>query len=87
MHGEHQPAQVFDAGEHFIISGYSKLRVDEALNKFAEAGSRVISSATRVSDESIARSEHPQAHPTPCKVTTVAGKQIVTGTDAGSGRD
>jgi len=76
---ENQPAQIFDAGEHLIISGYSKLRVDEALNQLAEVGSRVISSATRVSDKWIASCEHPRAHARACKVVTIEGKQIVTG--------
>ena len=76
---ENQPAQIFDAGANLIISGYSKSRVEEALNKLAEAGSRVISPAIRVSDKWIASCEHPKAYSSACKVATIEGKQIVTG--------
>jgi hypothetical protein len=79
VHDENQPAQIFDAGANLIISGYSKSRVEEALNKLADAGSRVISSATRVSDKWIASCEHPKVHASACKVATIEGKQIVTG--------
>jgi hypothetical protein len=79
VHDENQPAQIFDAGANLIISGYSKARVEEALNKLAEAGARVISSATRVSDKWMASCEHPQANVNACKVVTIEGKQIVTG--------
>src|SRR5258706_6991886 len=78
-HDENQPAQIFDAGANLIISGYSKARVEEALNKLAETGARVISSATRVSDKWMASCEHPQANVNTCKVVTIEGKQIVTG--------
>jgi hypothetical protein len=78
-HDENQPAQIFDAGANLIISGYSKARVEEALNKLAETGARVISSATRISDKWMASCEHPQANVNTCKVVTIEGKQIVTG--------
>ena len=78
-HDENQPAQIFDAGANLIISGYSKSRVEETLNKLAEAGSRIISPATRVSDKWIASCEHPKARSSTCKVATIEGKQIVTG--------
>ena len=79
VHDEDQPAQIFDAGANLIISGYSKARVEEALNKLAETGARVISSATRVSDKWMASCEHPQANANTCKVVTIEGKRIVTG--------
>ena len=76
---EERPAQIFDAGEHLIVSGYSKSSVDQALKTLAEAGSRVISAATRVSEKWIASCEHPGAHAGSCKVVTIEGKQMVTG--------
>lgn len=79
VHDDSQPAQIFDAGANLIVSGYSKLRVEEALNKLVEAGSRVISSATRVNDKWIASCENPKAQVSACKVATIEGKQIVTG--------
>ena len=79
VHDENQPAQIFDAGANLIVSGYSKSRVEEALNKLAEAGSRVISPATRVSDKWIASCENTNADVRACKVATIEGKQIVTG--------
>ncbi len=78
-HDENQAAQIFDAGANLIVSGYSKASVEEALNKLAEAGSRVISSATQVSDKWIASCEHPKAPVSACKIATIEGKQIVTG--------
>jgi hypothetical protein len=57
---ENQPAKVFDAGV-ILISGYSRSRVEEALDKLTEAGSRTISPVTQVSDQWIACCEHPKA--------------------------
>ena len=74
-----RPAQIFDAGERLIVSGYSKSSVDKVLETLAKAGSRVISGASRVSDKWIASCEHPEAHAGTCKVVTIEGKQIVTG--------
>jgi len=74
-----RPAQIFDAGEHLIVSGYSKASVDAALTTLSEAGCRVISAATRVSDKWIATCEQPPSHDRACKVATLEGKQIVTG--------
>jgi len=76
---EERPVQIFDAGEHLIVSGYSKSSVDQALKTLAEAGSRVISAAARVSEKWIASCEHPAAQADSCKVVTIEGKQIVTG--------
>lgn len=78
-HADSRPAQVFDAGANLIISGYSKASVEEALNKLAETGARVLSPVTRVSDKWMASCEHPQAGTAICKVVTIEGKQIVTG--------
>lgn len=74
-----RPAQIFDAGEHLIVSGYSKASVDAALTTLSEVGCRVISAATRVSDKWIATCEQQPSHARACKVATLEGKQIVTG--------
>ena len=79
VHDENQPAKIFDAGANLIISGYSKTRVEEALQKLAETGAREISSATRVNDKWIASCVHTKAYVGACKVVTIDGKQIVTG--------
>jgi hypothetical protein len=38
LHEKNQRAQIFDAGAHLVISGYSKSRVEGALNTLAAAG-------------------------------------------------
>jgi len=74
-----QPAQVFDAGANLIISGYSKSSVQDALNKLAETGARLISPITQVSNKWMATCEHPNVPVSACKVETLGHRRIVTG--------
>ena len=41
------PAQVFDAGTHFIVSAYSQARVQEAVKQLGVQGGKLISPLTR----------------------------------------
>src|SRR5882724_3516593 len=73
------PAQVFDAGANLIISGYSRSSVQDALNKLADSGARVISPITQVSNKWMATCEHPNVPVSACKVETLGHRRIVTG--------
>jgi hypothetical protein len=55
------PAQVFDAGTHFMISGYSEASVREAVNKFAERGGKVITEVSKVGAKWLASVDNPRA--------------------------
>ena len=74
-----QPAQVFDAGANLIISGYSKSSVQDAMNKLADSGARVISPITQVNNKWMATCEHPNVPVSACKVETLGHRRIVTG--------
>jgi class 3 adenylate cyclase len=55
------PAQVFDAGTHHMISGYSEESVREAVNKLAEQGGKLISEISKVGAKWLASVENPRA--------------------------
>ncbi len=73
------PAQVFDAGPHLVISGYSASSVEETLKKFADRGCRVVSPLTQVGRKWLATCEHPTARLSDCKVAEMGLKRMVTG--------
>jgi predicted lactoylglutathione lyase len=52
---------VFDAGTHFMISGYSEASVREAVNKFAERGGKVITEVSKVGAKWLASVDNPRA--------------------------
>lgn len=55
------PAQVFDAGTHYMISGYSEASVREAVNKFAQQGGKVIAEVSKVGAKWLASVANPRA--------------------------
>jgi len=55
------PAQVFDAGTHYMISGYSEASVREAVNKFAQQGGKVIAEVAKVGAKWLASVANPRA--------------------------
>jgi class 3 adenylate cyclase len=57
---DHTPAQVFDAGTHFIISGYSQTKVQEAVKKLAEQGCKLLSPLTQVGSKWVASVDNPK---------------------------
>jgi class 3 adenylate cyclase len=57
---DNSPAQVFDAGTHFIVSGYSQGSVQEAIKKLATQGCKLLSPLTQVGSKWIASVDNPK---------------------------
>jgi class 3 adenylate cyclase len=55
------PAQVFDAGTHFMVSGYSEASVREAVKKLGERGGKLISEVAKVGAKWLASVDNPRA--------------------------
>jgi hypothetical protein len=55
------PAQVFDAGTHYMVSGYSEASVREAVEKLAAEGGRLISDISKVGAKWLASVDNPRA--------------------------
>jgi len=75
--GTAQPAQIYDAGTHLVISGYSNPGVAEALKTLADGGSRVLSPPTRIGNKWMATCEKPGV--SACKVEQMGYTRIVMG--------
>lgn len=54
------PPQVFDAGTHFIVSGYSETGVQEAVRQLAQQGSRLLSPLSQVGSKWVASVDNPK---------------------------
>ena len=54
------PAQVFDAGTHFIVSAYSRSRVQESVKKLSEKGCKLLSPLTQVGSKWVASVDNPK---------------------------
>jgi hypothetical protein len=74
-----QPAQVFDGGEHLIVSGPSQLSVLTALEELAKTGSKVRSPIQKVGNKWIATCDRPPEEGDGCKVEELGFMRIVTG--------
>lgn len=72
-------ARVFDAGPHYIVSGFDRVKVAKALDTLAARGARVISPITQVGDKWMASCEHPESRLGECRVETLGYTRIVTG--------
>jgi class 3 adenylate cyclase len=57
---DNSPAQVFDAGSHFIVSAYSQAMVQEAVMKLAENGCKLLSPLTQVGSKWVASVDNPK---------------------------
>ena len=55
------PAQIFDAGTHYMVSGYSEASVREAVAKLAERGCRLVSEVSKVGAKWLASVDNPRA--------------------------
>jgi hypothetical protein len=55
------PAQVFDAGTHYMVSGYSEASVREAVQKLALQGGKLISEIAKVGAKWMASVDNPLA--------------------------
>jgi|GEM_PF-1148275 len=74
-----RPANVFDAGNNLIISGYTEASVNAALAELTAQGARALSPATKVSNKWIATSEHPKVKIAECKVVDLGISRVITG--------
>jgi len=73
-----QPAEIFDAGEHLVVSAYSRERVQEELDRLAQMGSRVLSDIREVGNKWVASCQRPDI-PTLSRVEQFGNMRIVTG--------
>ena len=74
-----QPARVFSAGSHFIVSGPTQMSVLMALEELAKTGSKVRSPISKVGNKWIATCDHPDVEVNRCKVEELGLMRIVTG--------
>lgn len=72
------PAQVFDAGTHFIVSGYSQAAVQEAVNRLAQQGCKLLSPLTQVGSKWIASVDNPKLA-VQATVEELGFKRVVSG--------
>jgi hypothetical protein len=73
------PAQVFNAGAHLVVSGYSQLSVMAALEELAKTGSQVRSPISKIGNKWIATCDHPPTAAEECRVEELGYMRIVTG--------
>ena len=74
-----QPAQVFDGGEHLIVSGPTQLSVMTALEELAKTGSKVRSPIEKVGKKWMATCDRPPSADDACRVEELGFMRIVTG--------
>lgn len=72
------PAQVFDAGTHFIVSAHSQGRVQEAVKKLGEQGCKLISPAAQVGSKWVASVDNPRLA-VQAQVQEFGFKRVITG--------
>jgi class 3 adenylate cyclase len=72
------PAQVFDAGTHYIVSAYSRSALQEALDKLARQGSRLLSPPTQVGSKWLASVDNPRLA-VQAEVRELGFKRVITG--------
>jgi class 3 adenylate cyclase len=72
------PAQVFDAGTHFIVSAHSQGRVREAVKKLAGQGCKLISPMTQVGSKWVASVDNPKLA-VQATVAALGFKRVITG--------
>ena len=70
-----EPARVFDAGAHLIVSGYTRATVEKALADLGKV--KVISPPAQMGDKWMATCEHPVV--AECKVEQIGYTRIITG--------
>jgi hypothetical protein len=72
------PAQVFDAGTHFIVSAYSRANLEESLAKLVREGSRLLSPPSQVGSKWLASVENPWLA-VQAEVQELGFKHLITG--------
>jgi len=72
------PAQVFDAGTHFIVSARSHVKVQDAVKKLAAEGCQLLSPMAQVGSKWVASVGNPRLT-VQAKVETFGFKRVITG--------
>jgi class 3 adenylate cyclase len=72
------PAQVFDAGTHFIVSARSQAKVQDAVQKLAGQGCQLLSPMAQVGSKWVASVGNPRLT-VQAKVETFGFKRVITG--------
>jgi class 3 adenylate cyclase len=72
------PAQIFDAGTHYIVSGHSRSRVQEAVEALRLQGCKLISPAAQVGSKWLASVENPRLA-NPATVQEMGFKRFISG--------
>jgi 3-deoxy-D-manno-octulosonate 8-phosphate phosphatase KdsC-like HAD superfamily phosphatase len=72
------PAQVFDAGTHYIVSARSQAKVQEAIRKFAAQGGQLLAPMTQVGSKWVASVGNPKLA-VQARVETLGFKRVITG--------
>jgi len=72
------PAQVFDAGTHFIVSARSQAKVQDAVKKLAAEGCQLLSPMAQVGSKWVASLGNPRLT-VQAKVETFGFKRVITG--------
>jgi hypothetical protein len=75
---ERTPAQVFDVGTHYMVSGYSRDGVNEAVEKLAAKGGKLISPLSQVGRKWLASVTNPRLD-VEAKVEEMGFKRVITG--------
>ena len=75
---ERTPAQVFDAGTHYLVSGYSKDGVNQAVEKLAAKGGKLISPVSQVGRKWLASVTNPKLA-VEATVQELGFKRVITG--------
>ena len=70
-----EPAKVFDAGAHLIVTGYTREAVEQALSTLGAV--KLISPAAQMGEKWVATCEHPTI--SECKVEQIGYTHIITG--------
>src|SRR6476646_10656019 len=72
------PAQLFDAGTHFIVSARSQAKLQDAVKKLAAEGSQLLSPMAQVGSKWVASVGNPRLT-VQAKVETFGFKRVITG--------
>lgn len=72
------PAQIFDAGTHFIVSGHSQSRVKEAVEALRLRGCKLLSPVAQVGSKWIASVDNPKLA-NPATVQEMGFKRFISG--------
>jgi class 3 adenylate cyclase len=75
---ERTPAQVFDAGTHYMVSGYSEAGVREAVQKLVAGGGKLIAPLSQMGRKWLASVSNPKLE-VEAQVEEIGFKRLVTG--------